>query len=170
MYLPIFYPKCEEMQMKKLALLSILTALLGATASSSFAAEVWYEVDWMGNRTISVEFVQPVEEAYVHITGIRNGKCTPPNSNVRVMRRDEAKTTSNNYNVSANAGRGGVGVGASMGGNTSYSTPQVYRYSFHDLSLSQVHYNVMYVRNGKSYSVKGWSPTPNHCTYYVPSA
>lgn len=156
--------------MKKLALLSIVVALLGTTVSSGFAAEVWYEVNIFGTRTISVEFVQPVDEAYVHITGVRDGKCTPPHSNVRVMRRDEAKNTSNNYNVSANAGRGGVGVGASMGGNTSYSTPQVYKYSFTDHSLSQVHYNVMYVRNGKHYSVKDWSPTPNHCTYYVPSA
>lgn len=154
--------------MKKFALSSIVVMLLGTVANTSFSAEVWYDINLIGTRTISVAFEQPVQEAYVHITGMRDGRCIPPNSNVRVMRKEQASETTNNYNVSANASRGGVGVQGSVGGSTSYRTPQVYKYSFTDHSLSQVHYNVIYVRNGQPYSVKGWSPSHNHCTYHVP--
>lgn len=147
----------------------MLAALaLGVLTNSSLAAEVWYDRNpYTGWRGIYVSFEQPVEQVYVHITGMKYGRCLQPNSNVRVMRRISEEEVSSNHQLALNLGyKGMIGIGGEMGGSRSYRTPKYfYKYDFIDPLLSQVHYKIIYVRNGQHTDLTGWSPTQNHCTY-----
>lgn len=147
----------------------LVGAMAALFANSIFAANTYYELNrWTGNRSIYVAFEQPVERAYVHITGMKDGRCTPPRSNVRMMQYIPPQEIVNNPNLAINLGVKGVGLNVEFGGrSSSYRTPQYfYKYEFFDPFLSQVNYKIFYVRNGQHHELPGgWAPSPNHCAY-----
>lgn len=149
--------------MKKIALmLAIATTLLSNTAT---AAWDWYTRNG-ATRTIYVAFEQPVESVSVHIAGVDFGKCTAPHSRVNTMQFVPATSVENSAELKGEIGTKGLSATASIASRATSQTPALYKFSFSSL-MSNVHYNIVYVRNGQEHSL-GWRPNSNGgCTYNV---
>ena len=140
---------------------------MALVATTAFGATDWYTTNWLGQRTIAVKFEQPVSSVAVHIVGMKSGKCTPPKSNVRVMNFIPGSVVKNDYSLIAGLNLKSIGgkFSAESAGSATTQLPAVFKYSWLDLSLSAVHYNVVYSRSGKQYAL-GWRPdNGGGCTY-----
>ncbi len=139
-----------------------------ATAGRANAAVDIYEITGM-SRKISVAFVQPVEHVAVHIVGVNGRGCTAPQQFVYSMNFIPRQQVKQDRSLSAKlqgSFRGANGeIEAANQRSATSSTPAVFSFSFTNPSLRAVKYNIVYTRNGQSFS-QGWRPDAGGgCTY-----
>lgn len=147
--------------------LTVWVVVLGATATvPAMAADdasfvTGYENSWRGFRTFSIQFDRSVHSAWLHVTGVQNGRCARPHSYVYQMNyaepSKETNTSGSSFGVSA--GKGNVGLNAGYNNQTTVAQEKPARFEFGlwRLGLRQVKYNIVFVRNGVTRST-GWFP------------
>ena len=162
------------MKMKKIFKSKLTMCIItGFLSHNSLAAVNFYDAN---TRTISVRFEQPVESATVYLAGENMfGRCIPARSLVYTMNYIHDAKNSNTTKAELASGLNARAkiVDAKIG--TSYS--REYGYTQHiqqrffitlgGLAVRRLHYNIVYQRNGKRYSL-GWQPdNGGGCTYNV---
>ncbi len=137
-------------------------------ATSAFSAQQWYSSSW-GDRTINVTFEQPVQAVSVYLAGTRNGRCIPANSQVYSMNFVSNSTVQRNDKLSGELDARGIKASASSQWSATRQNPAVFTKTYSDWGVRNLHYNIVYTRNGKRYQL-GWQPdNGGGCTYRPPS-
>lgn len=118
-----------------------------------------------------MKFEQDVSSVAVHYVGVKSGNCTPQYANVKVMEFFSDSTVKTDSSLIAalsltkNKQTGQFSASTSNSATTALLA--VFKYSFIDFLLSNLHYNIVYMRSGKFYSL-GWRPdSEGDCTYTI---
>lgn len=150
--------------MRKLVTFGVLLGF----AFSVNAATDWYQASGF-TRNIYVKFEQPVQSVAIHYVGKSFGRCTGVRANVKTMNFVPASTVSANKSMVAGLGltynRITGTYSATSAATATYTMPAVFSYNFTNALISDFHYNIVYTRGGKQYSL-GWRPdSGGGCTY-----
>jgi hypothetical protein len=152
--------------MKKFLTISI--ALSSFAITNLYSASDFYD---QSSRKISVKFEEPVDSVAVHIVGTNGKNCVKPKSIVKTMNFIPASSVQKDTTLSGGLGLKKNGASATISATSSktasYQTPAVYSYNYTGL-ISNLHYNIVYTKNGKQTAL-GWRPdNGGGCTYPLP--